>query len=99
MQVTNVRLRVVNRENDRIKAHAAIVFDDCFVVEGIKVVRGNKGVFVAMPSIQSKSGDGYQDIAHPINSECRKMVTDAVMKKYEEVLAKLESKVKAEDNE
>ena len=98
MQVTNVRVRIINKDNDRIKAHAAIVFDDCFVVKGIKVVRGNKGVFVAMPSIQSKSGEDFQDIAHPINTECRKMITEAVMSKYEEVLAKLESKEKAEEN-
>lgn len=94
MEVTNVSVRL-KTDHERIKATASIVFDDCFVVNDVCVVNGKSGLFVAMPSRELRAGNGYRDIAHPINVECRSKVHDAVMKEYEKELAKAE-KVDAE---
>ena len=81
MQITDVRLRKVNSEN-RMKAVASVTFDNEFVVHDIKVIEGEKGLFIAMPS--RRAGDGeYKDIAHPINSETREMIQSIILEKYE----------------
>ena len=69
MQITDVNLRKVNSEN-RMKAKASVTFDGEFVVHDIKVIEGDNGLFLAMPSKQIAPGE-YKDIAHPINSETR----------------------------
>ena len=102
MEVTRVKVRLTDDRADRIKANVYIIFDNCFLVDGVKVVEGNKGLFVAMPShpIKRETGIQHQDIAHPINAECRKMITDAVMTKYNQVLEKAhKKKVKEDDTE
>lgn len=89
MKITSVKVKLKNVKNERVKAGVSIVFDNCFVVNGIRVVEGTKGLFVAMPSepLRTEEG-GYRDIVHPINAECRKMVHDAVMAQYEKELEK-----------
>lgn len=83
MKITEVRLRKLSKDI-KIKAVASITIDECFVIHDIKVIEGNDGLFVAMPS--RVTGDGeYRDIAHPINSETRSYIKDEVLKKYEEV--------------
>jgi len=82
MQVTEVRLYPVNEE--RLKAYVTIVFDDCFVVRDLKIIDGNNGRFVAMPSKKLKDGT-FKDIAHPLNSQTRKMIEDAVLLKYDKM--------------
>lgn len=68
-----------------MKAVVSITLDDVFVVHDIKVIEGEKGLFIAMPS--RRAGDGeYRDIAHPINSETREMIQSIILEKYEEVL-------------
>ena len=86
MEVTDVRLRMVKTQNEdlKLKAYADINFDNSFVVHGLKVIEGEKEIFVAMPSRKMPGGE-YKDIAHPINPELRKEITEAVIKKYEEV--------------
>ncbi|AQS54460.1 MAG: septation regulator SpoVG [Novibacillus thermophilus] len=81
MQVTDVRLRRVKTDG-RMKAIASITFDDEFVVHDIRVIDGNNGMFVAMPSKRTPDGE-FRDIAHPISSETRAKIQDAVLAEYE----------------
>ena len=86
MDITEVRISM--RDDAKLKAFASITLDDCFVIRGLKIIKGQTGIFVAMPSRKRKDGD-YQDIAHPINNSTRKWMEDIVLSKYEEERAKL----------
>ncbi len=79
MQITEVRISL--RDEERLKAFANVTFDDEFVVRGLKVIDGNNGYFVSMPSRQRPDGS-YQDIAHPINSDMRGRLEEAVLGAY-----------------
>ena len=80
MNITDVRIRKVE-EDSKLKAIASITFDDSFAVHDIKILEGNNGLFVAMPS--KKIGEGnFKDVAHPITSEARKEVTDTILEAY-----------------
>ena len=86
MQITDVRVRMKGNDS-KMKAIASITIDDVFVIHDIKVIDGEKGMFIAMPS--RKAGDGeYKDIAHPINSETRNSIQKINLEKYEEELEK-----------
>ena len=88
MNITDVRVRKITNEG-KMKCIVSITFDNLFVVHDIKVIDGDKGLFIAMPS--RRAGDGeYRDIAHPINAEMRQVLEDAVLKAYHEALAQLE---------
>ena len=88
MQITDVRVRKVTKEG-KMKAVVSITLDDEFVVHDIKVIEGEKGLFIAMPS--RKAGDGeYRDIAHPINSETRDRLQKMVLDSYEVALTQEE---------
>ncbi len=83
MEITDVRVRKINKEG-KMKAVVSITFDSDFVVHDIKVIEGEKGLFIAMPS--RKAGDGeYRDIAHPINSETRQRIQDIILESYKDV--------------
>ncbi len=84
MQVTEVRIRKVNQDGSRMKAVCSVTFDDVFVVHDIKVVEGEKGLFIAMPSKRTPAGE-FRDIAHPITSEARQFIQDAILKAYQEM--------------
>ena len=87
MQITDVRVRKVVAKEGKLKAVVSITIDDEFVVHDIKVIEGEKGLFIAMPS--RKAADGtYRDIVHPITSEMREELQNAILKKYEEFLEK-----------
>lgn len=87
MRITDVRLRTVKNENElKLKAYADVTFEECFVIHGLKVIDGQKGMFVAMPSRKMPDGE-YKDIAHPITPELRKDITDSVIAKYKEVMS------------
>ncbi len=81
MQVTDVRVRKVTKEG-KMKAIVSITLDDEFVVHDIKVIEGDKGLFIAMPSRKSGNGE-YRDIAHPINSETRDRIQRIILEGYE----------------
>ncbi|QQE79403.1 septation regulator SpoVG [Alicyclobacillus sp. SO9] len=81
MQITDVRLRKVNSEG-RMKAIASVTFDAEFVVHDIRVIDGNNGMFVAMPSKKTPDGE-FRDIAHPISSATRQKIQEAVLTEYE----------------
>lgn len=83
MQITDVRLRKVNNQDTRMKALVSITFEDSFVIHDLRVIEGNNGLFVAMPSKRTPDGE-FRDIAHPINSEMRQHVQEEIMRVYEE---------------
>lgn len=85
MNITDVRIRIMEKEG-KMKAIAAITIDGVFVVHDIKVIDGEKGLFIAMPSVKRKDGE-FKDIAHPVNSETREMIQKTILDKYKEVLA------------
>lgn len=81
MQVTDVRIRKVATEG-KMKAIVSVTFDDEFVVHDIKIIEGQNGLFIAMPSRKMGEGD-FRDIAHPINSDTRSKIQDAIFGEYE----------------
>ncbi len=85
MQITDVRVRKVTKEG-KLKAVVSITMDDEFVVHDIKVIEGEKGLFIAMPSKKATDGE-YRDIAHPINSATRERIQTMILEQYEEALA------------
>ena len=85
MKITDVRIRKVSEEG-KMKAIVSVTFDDEFVVHDIKIIDGQNGLFIAMPS--RKMGDGeFRDIAHPINADTRKKMQEAIFEEYEKSLA------------
>lgn len=81
MQITDVRIRKVAKEG-KMKAVVSITIDNEFVVHDIKVIEGEKGLFMAMPSRKAADGE-YRDIAHPINSDTRNMIQTLILEQYE----------------
>ena len=82
MKITDVRIRKVAKEG-KMKAVVSITIDEEFVVHDIKVIEGEKGLFIAMPSKKAMDGE-YRDIAHPINSDTRERIQDMILEKYQE---------------
>jgi len=82
MEVTDVRVFPV--EEEKLKAFVSIILDDCFVVSDIKIINGNNGLFISMPSKKRKNGT-FRDIAHPLNNETRKRIEGKIIAKYNEV--------------
>lgn len=84
MQITDVRVRMVTKEG-KMKAVVSITLDDEFAIHDIKVIEGEKGLFIAMPSRKTTDGE-YRDIAHPINSQTRDKIQKLILEKYDETL-------------
>lgn len=97
VNVTDVRVRRINQEG-RMKAIVSVTVDDAFVIHDVKVVEGQNGLFVAMPSRKMPDGD-YRDIAHPINSEARSIIQQNVLEAYDRALAELEAEKEEEIEE
>ena len=85
MQITDVRIRKVEKEG-KMKAVVSITVDEEFVVHDIKIIEGEKGLFIAMPSRKAADGE-YRDIAHPINSDTRDRIQKLILEKYQETMA------------
>ena len=85
MQITDVRICKVEKEG-KMKAVVSITIDEEFVVHDIKVIDGEKGLFIAMPSRKAADGE-YRDIAHPINSDTRNKIQQIILEKYESEVA------------
>ena len=95
MQITDIRVRKLTKEG-KMKAVVSVTFDDVFVVHDIKVIDGDKGLFIAMPS--RRAGDGeYRDIAHPINSDMRDRLQSEILAKYEEAVKESRENATAEE--
>lgn len=87
MKISDVRVRIVKKDDSKLKAVASVTFDDCFVVHDIKVIEGNEGYFIAMPSRKTNDGE-YKDIAHPIKTEMRESIISAILNAFEVEKAK-----------
>ena len=85
MQITDVRIRNAEKEG-KMKAVVSITIDEEFVVHDIKIIEGEKGLFIAMPSRKAADGE-YRDIAHPINSDTRDRIQKLILEKYQETMA------------
>ena len=82
MKITSVNVRKINKESSRMKGIASVLIDDSFAVHDIRIIEGDNGLFIAMPSRKTATG-GYRDIAHPINPEVRTMFEEAIFDAYE----------------
>lgn len=89
MRITDVRVRKMTQDS-KMKAIVSITIDDEFVVHDIKVIEGEKGLFIAMPSKKASDGE-YRDIAHPINSDTRDMIQRVILESYERALMEPDS--------
>ncbi len=87
MNISEVRIRFVKKEDSKLKAVASITIDDCFVVHDIKIIDGTDGLFIAMPSRKTSDGE-FKDIAHPLNTETRENLKNAILTAYSEALEK-----------
>lgn len=85
MEITDVRVRKVVAKEGKLRAVVSITIDDEFVVHDIKVIEGEKGLFIAMPSRKASDGE-YRDIAHPINSSTRVKIQNMILEKYEQTM-------------
>ena len=86
MNITDVRVRKITKEG-KMRAVVSITLDNVFVVHDIKVIEGEKGMFIAMPSKKASDGE-YRDIAHPINSQTRDMIQKTVLEAYDKAMLK-----------
>ena len=82
MKITSVTVKKIDKENSRMKGIASVLIDDCFAVHDIRIIEGDNGLFIAMPSRKTATG-GYRDIAHPINSETRQIFEKEIIEAYE----------------
>lgn len=82
LKISDVRIRIVKKDDNKLKAVASITIDECFVVHDIKVIEGREGLFISMPSRKTPDGE-YKDIVHPINTETREQIRDAILAAYE----------------
>ena len=85
MEVTEVKVFPV--EEEKLKAYVTITLDDCFVVRDLKVICGTSGLFVSMPSKKRRDGT-YRDVAHPLNSETRRMIEERIIATYREIITR-----------
>jgi stage V sporulation protein G len=85
MEITEVKV-YPSKENGRLKAYATIVFDNSFIVRDLKIIEGDKGLFVSMPSRRRKDGT-FRDIVHPLNTEMRKIIEDRLIEEFNKVPA------------
>lgn len=84
MKITKVDVRKYEKENSKMRGIASVTLDGCFVVKGIRIIEGDNGLFIAMPSRDKYTDDGvvHEDVAHPVNQETRDMFTEAVLEAY-----------------
>ena len=82
MKITSVSVRKIEKEGSRMKGIASVLLDDSFAVHDIRIIEGDNGLFIAMPSRKTATG-GYRDIAHPINPEVRSMFEEAILEAYD----------------
>ena len=81
MQITSVNVKKYDKEESKMKGIASVLIDECFVIRDIRIIEGNDGLFIAFPSRKNNEGL-YVDVAHPINSETRKLFEDAIFEEF-----------------
>ncbi len=94
MEITEVKVFPIHEE--KLKAFVSIVFDQCFMVNDIKIIQGREGLFISMPSRKKKNGE-FKDVAHPLNNETRRMIEEKVLGEYHRVLAERGEEAPAAD--
>lgn len=82
MKITSVNVRRIEKENSRMKGIASVLLDESFAVHDIRIIEGDNGIFIAMPSRKTATG-GYRDIAHPINPDVRAMFEEEILAEYQ----------------
>lgn len=96
MNVTDVRIKLVKKDESKLKAVASITFDDCFVIHDVKVIEGTDTYFISMPSKKTPDG-GYKDIVHPLNSLTRELIKTAVLEAFRKAEQDSEAMNKTEE--
>lgn len=97
ISISDVRVRIVKQhEDNKLKAVASLIIDECFAVHDIKIISGNDGIFIAMPSRKTSEGD-FKDIVHPINTKTREMLKGIILKAYDEALKNYNEENEAAD--
>lgn len=91
MDITDIRIRKVSADG-KLKAYVTVTFDDSFVVHNVKIIEGENGVFIAMPSRKTKNGE-YKDVAHPINTAFRMRLQDRILEEYNRMGEAIETTV------
>ena len=86
MNISDIRIRLLQKDDSKLKAVASMTIDDCFVVHDIKIIDGQNGLFIAMPSRKVGEGD-FRDVAHPLKSETRAKIRDAIFAEYDRLCA------------
>ena len=81
MKITSVSVRKITKENSRLRGIASVLLDDAFAIHDIRIIEGDNGLFIAMPSRKTATGE-YRDVCHPINPEVRSEFTDAILAEY-----------------
>ncbi len=84
MKITSVTVRKIEREGNRMKGIATVVIDDAFAIHDIRIIEGDNGLFIAMPSRKTATGE-YKDIAHPINTDIRSMFQTAILDEFNKI--------------
>ncbi len=92
IRITEVRIHLLEDSQSKLKAYANITFDDCFVIHGIKVIEGDRGLFIGMPRRKKQDGTS-QDIAHPINKETREFIEARIIEAYHHAMENPETSV------
>ncbi len=92
MEITEVKVFPAKETGSRLKAYATVVFDNCFIVRDLKVIEGDKGLFVSMPSRRRKDGT-FRDIVHPLNAETRQNIENSIVKEYNKMESSESSEV------
>ena len=86
MKISDIRIRLLSKDDTKMKATASITIENCFVIHEIRVIEGSKGMFIAMPSRKIASGE-YKDICHPIDTATRQSIELQVLEAYEKAIA------------
>ena len=85
MELSDVKIRIVPKDNEMLKAVASVVIDGCFVLHDIKIINGKSGLFISMPSRKTPEGS-YRDIAHPLDNETRELFSSTILEAYDKAL-------------
>ena len=87
MRISDIRVRILNKEDNKMRAVASMTIEDCFVVHDIRIIEGSKGNFIAMPSRKISNGE-YKDICHPIDTATRNNIEAQILEAYDSEIAK-----------
>ncbi len=87
MKISDVRIRLIQKDDSKLKGVASMTIEDCFVVHDIKIIEGQEGYFIAMPSRKANDGE-YKDIVHPINTETREQIINIILDAFKQEQAK-----------